>query len=380
MGPNIRKVFTPTFKAKVALEATKGVETTGQLASRFQVHPTQIGVWKKRLIDGAERIFSDKEKREKEKDHEFVDELYKQIGKQKIEIEWLKKRWGYLSNQISLTPRTIADKHLNKLEKNISIYRQCELLGISKSSAYYNLVPISPEDLDLMKRIDKIHTDFPTHGTRTMAAQLTLDVKYLVGRKRTGRLMESIGIEAIFPKPKLSLNTKLHPVFPYLLKDIPILKSNQVWSADITYIRMKYGFLYLVVFMDWYARYILSWKLSDSLRTDFCLEAADKALQINIPDIVNFDQGVQFTDEEMIALWESQNTKISMDHKGRCFDNIFTERFWRSLKYEEVYLRDYQTMQEANQSIGEYIEKYNTRRLHQSLGYKTPVQIYRQIN
>ena len=283
-----------------------------------------------------------------------------------------------MSNQANLTPHIIADKYLNKLEKDISLTRQCELLNISKSSAYYQPVPESPEDLILMKFIDKNHTDFPTYGARTMASQLTLDVKYPVGRKRTKNLMEKMGIEAIYPKPRLSLNTKLHPVFQYLLKDVLIVKPNHVWSSDITYIRMKYGFLYLVVFMDWYSRYILSWKLSDSLKTDFCLEAANNALKINIPDIVNVDQGVQFTDEEMIAIWQSQNVKISMDHKGRCFDNIFTERFWRTLKYEEVYLRDYQTVQEANKSIGEYIEKYNTRRLHQSLGYITPANIYYQ--
>lgn len=283
-----------------------------------------------------------------------------------------------MSNQIALTPHMIAESHLDKLEKNVPIYRQCELLGISKSAAYYDPIPVSPEDLILMRFIDKNHTDFPTYGTRTMSAQLTLDVKYPVGRKKTGRLMEEMGIEAIYPKPKLSLNNKSHPAFPYLLKDLLIRKSNQVWSADITYIRMKFGFLYLVVFMDWYARYILSWQLSDSLKTDFCLDAANQALKINIPDIVNFDQGVQFTDEEMIAIWQNQETQISMDHKGRCFDNIFTERFWRTLKYEEVYLRDYQTVKEANESIGEYIEKYNTRRLHQSLGYKTPANIYYQ--
>ncbi len=281
-----------------------------------------------------------------------------------------------MSNQAFLTPHTIAETYLNKSERNISLVRQCELLGISKSSAYYNSVPVSVEDLDLVKRIDKIHTDFPSYGARTMAKQVTIDVKYPVGRKRTGTLMEKMGIEAIYPKPRLSLNTKPHPVFPYLLKDIAIVKPNHVWSADITYIRMKYGFLYLVVFMDWFARYILSWKLSDSLRSDFCLEAAEKALTINIPGIVNFDQGVQFTDEEMIAMWDRQITKISMDHKGRCFDNIFTERFWRTLKYEEVYLRDYQTQQEATESIGAYMVKYNTRRLHQSLNYKTPAQIY----
>jgi len=281
-----------------------------------------------------------------------------------------------LSKQVALTPHQIAETHLNKLSRQIPIYRQCELLGISKSSNYYDPVPVSPESLDLMRRIDRIHTDLPSYGARTMAAALTGEVGYRVGRKRTRSLMEIMGIEAIYPKPRLSFNGKPHIVFPYLLKGMNIMRVNQVWSSDITYIRMKYGFLYLVVFMDWYARYILSWKLSDSLKTDFCLEAAEAALKINIPSIINVDQGVQFTDEEMITIWQNQKVQISMDHKGRCFDNIFTERFWRTLKYEEVYLRDYQSWQEANQSIGEYIEKYNTRRLHQSLGYKTPAHIY----
>jgi len=285
-----------------------------------------------------------------------------------------------LSNQVHLTPNNISETYLDKSESEIPIYRQCELLGISKSAAYYNPVPVSPKDLNLMRWIDKNHTEFPSYGARTMAHQLTLDVKYPVGRKRTGRLMEEMGIEAVYPKPRLSFNNKPHLVFPYLLKDVAILKPNHVWSADITYIRMKYGFLYLVVFMDWYARYILSWCLSESLKTDFCLTAANQALKINVPGIVNFDQGVQFTDNDMIAIWEQEETQISMDHKGRCFDNIFTERFWRTLKYEEVYLKDYQTVREANQSIGEYIEKYNTRRLHQSLGYKTPAQVYYKTN
>lgn len=281
-----------------------------------------------------------------------------------------------MSNQARLTPHAIADTYFDKSEGELPIYRQCELLGISKSAAYYNPIPPSSQDLDIMRRIDKIHTDFPTYGTRTMAAQVTIDVGYPVGRKRTRTLMEQMGIEAIYPKPRLSLNNKPHKIFPYLLKGVKIVKPNHVWSADITYIRIKYGFLYLVVFMDWYARYILSWQLSDSLKTDFCLTAAESALKTAAPGIANFDQGVQFTDEKMISIWESKQTKISMDHKGRCFDNIFTERFWRTLKYEEVYLRDYQSWQEANQSIGAYMVKYNTRRLHQSLGYKTPAQIY----
>lgn len=281
-----------------------------------------------------------------------------------------------MSKTQGLTPHNIASSYLDNEESEIGISDQCRLLGISRASAYYQPVPVSEEDLDLMSRIDEIHTRFPTYGTRPMSHQLTEDVKYLVGRKRTGRLMKTMGIEAIYPKSRLSFNGHPHQVFPYLLKDVSIVRPNHVWSADITYIRTRFGFLYMVVFLDWYARYVLSWQLSDSLKADFCLEAADMALKINVPDIVNFDQGVQFTDEQMISKWNNNHTKISMDHKGRCFDNIFTERFWRTLKYDEVYLKEYTTYHEARESIGGYIGRYNNQRLHQSLHYKTPATIY----
>lgn len=276
----------------------------------------------------------------------------------------------------NLTPNQIAISYLDKLESDLTLKRQCELLGISRSSAYYEPVPISPSNIDLMAQIDKIHTDSPTYGARVMSKILTNQTGYTVGRKRAGSLMENMGIEAVYPKPRLSFNGKPHRVFPYLLKDVLIIKPNHVWSADITYIKLNGSFLYLVVFIDWFTRYILSWRLSDCLKTDFCLEAANAALTINIPGIVNFDQGVQFTDQQMIAIWNQEETKISMDHKGRCFDNIFVERFWRTLKYEEVYLKDYTSPYEARESIAKYIDKYNFQRPHSSLGYKTPAEIY----
>lgn len=281
-----------------------------------------------------------------------------------------------MSKEKRLTPHDITTYLDNQKKRELSLKDQCDLLGISRSSAYYQPVPVLQEDISLMNRIDKIHTDFPFYGARKIAPALTSEVGFTVGRKRAGTLMERMGIEALYPKPRLSQNNKPHPVFPYLLKGVTIEKPNQVWSADITYIKMRKGFLYLVVFMDWYSRYILSWELSDNLRSEFCLKAADKALKINVPGIINFDQGKQFTDLEMIDLWQNYKTQISMDHRGRCFDNIFTERFWRSLKYEEVYLKDYTCFQEARESIGAYIEKYDNVRLHQALSYKTPKEVY----
>lgn len=275
-----------------------------------------------------------------------------------------------------LTPHIIARDFIDPTLVNLSLTEQAKLLGIGRSSLYYQPVPVDPQTLDLMHRIDKIHTDWPTYGARTIAAQLRRETGLVIGRKRTGSLMEEMAIEAIYQKPNLSSNNKEHPVFPYLLKGVQIIKPNHVWGTDITYIRLHGGFVYLVAFLDWYSRYIVSWKLSTTLATDFVLEAAREALTIGIPEIMNSDQGVQFTDHDYISLWNQEKTKISMDHKGRCFDNIFTERFWRTLKYDEVYLKDYQTVKEAEQNIKDFIYRYNNIRLHESLGYKTPAEVY----
>lgn len=270
----------------------------------------------------------------------------------------------------------IATQFIDPTYRQLSLTEQTKLLGISRGSLYYQPVPVDPQTLYLMHRIDKIHTDWPTYGARTMAAQLRRDTGLIIGRKRTGSLMEEMAIEAIYQKPNLSLNTKEHPVFPYLLKNVRSSRPNHVWGTDITYIRLHGGFVYLVAFLDWYSRYVVSWKLSTTLTTDFVLKAAEEALCIGIPEIMNSDQGVQFTDTDYIGLWDKERTKISMDHKGRCFDNIFTERFWRTLKYDEVYLKDYQSVWEAEDNIRDYIYRYNNIRLHESLGYKTPAELY----
>ncbi len=274
------------------------------------------------------------------------------------------------------TPNMIATQFIDPSYGTLSLTEQTNLLGISRGSLYYEPVLIDPETLDLMHRIDKIHTDWPTYGTMTIAAQLRKETDLAIGRKRVRTLLEEMGIAAIYQKPNLSKNMTAHPVFPYLLKGVKIIKPNHVWGTDITYIRLHGGFVYLVAFLDWYSRYIVSWKLSTTLEQAFVLAAAQEALRIAIPEIINGDQGVQFTSHEYIGLWNPERTKISMDHKGRCFDNIFTERFWRTLKYDEVYLKDYQTVREAESNIGDFIYRYNNIRLHASLGYKTPAEVY----
>ena len=259
---------------------------------------------------------------------------------------------------------------------NISISRQCELLALNRSSLYYKKKEkISSYDLHLMRLIDEQYTKTPFYGSRRMTAYLKR-LGYSVNRKRVQRLMRIMGIHAIYPKPRLSKKAKQNQIYPYLLKGLKIKGSNQVWASDITYIRMKKGWLYLIAIMDWYSRYVLSWELSTTLEVDFCINALNKALTVGKPKIFNSDQGVQYTSEKFIQILRENDIEISMDSRGRVFDNIFTERLWRSLKYEEVYIKDYSDVREAKEGIESYFKFYNNERPHQSLGYKTPYEVY----
>ena len=227
-----------------------------------------------------------------------------------------------------------------------------------------------------MNRIDKLYTDYPFYGSRVMAKNLELELGFPINRKRIQRLMGDMGLEGVCPKPNFSKNEKPHPVYPYLLKGLKIDRPNQVWGTDITYIRLAQGFLYLVAILDWYSRYVVAWKLSNTLDASFCVEAAQEALTLGTPDISNSDQGVQFTCEDWLNIWLTNEVQISMDGRGRCMDNIMTERLWRSLKYEEVYLKQYSSVFEAREGISRYLNFYNHRRLHSSLNYQTPETVY----
>ena len=257
----------------------------------------------------------------------------------------------------------------------ISIRRQCELLGVSRASWYYEPAGESEENLRLMRKIDEQYTRAPFYGSRRMAAWLRAQ-GYDANRKRVARLMQLMGIEAVYPKPNLSQAAAGHKIYPYLLRGVEIARVNQVWSTDITYIRMARGFVYLVAVMDWYSRFVLSWVLSLTMELDFCVEALKRALRRGRPEIFNSDQGSQFTSDEFTGELEARHIAISMDGRGRCLDNIFIERLWRSLKYEEVYLKDYALVSEAQEGIGRYLRFYNYERLHSSLDYRTPASIY----
>ena len=249
--------------------------------------------------------------------------------------------------------------------------RQCELLGVNRSGLYYQPVGESEENLMLMRLIDEQYTRHPFYGSRRMAVWLC-DQGHEVNRKRVSRLMAVMGIEALYPKPRLSQPGEGHKIYPYLLKGVEVTRVNQVWSTDITYIRMAEGFLYRVAVVDWFSRFVLSWALSVTMELDFCVEALKRALGRGRPEIFNSDQGPQFSSEKFTGELETRGITISMDGRGRCFDNIFIERLWRSLKYEEIYLRDYALVQEARAGIGKWFRFYNHPRPHQSLGYRTP--------
>jgi len=261
-------------------------------------------------------------------------------------------------------------------DPDVSVRRQCEILALNRSSLYYESVGIDPEELELMRRIDELHLKHPFFGSRRISQELRTQ-GMVVNRKRVQRLMRIMDLEGVAPKPNTSRPAPEHPVFPYLLRNLTVSRPNQVWAADITYIPLARGFAYLVAIMDWYSRRVLAWRLSNSLDTAFCVEALEDALaRFGQPEIFNTDQGSQFTAEAFTQVLRARGIRISMDGKGRCLDNVFVERLWRSLKYEEVYLNDYDNLVEARSGIGSYFAFYNNRRPHQALGYQTPAGFF----
>lgn len=250
------------------------------------------------------------------------------------------------------------------------------MLDLNRSSLYYQAKGLADRDLVVMKLIDRQYLATPFYGARKIALELKKQAGLTVNRKRVRRLMQLMGIRAIYRRPRTSTPATGHKVYPYLLRELEITRPNQVWAADITYIPMSRGFLYLVAIIDWYSRYVISWRLSNTLDADFCVAALEEALSKGTPEIFNTDQGSQFTSEAFTALLKEHNVGISMDGKGSYNDNLFIERLWRTVKYEEVYLKAYQDGREARISLCKYFRFYNTNRIHQSLGYLTPVEVY----
>ena len=259
--------------------------------------------------------------------------------------------------------------------EKIGIKRQCELLGLSRSGFYYRAAGESEYNLQLMRLLDEYYTRYPFYGVRRLTEWLRGE-GHEVNHKRVKRLMREMGLYVIYPKPRLSKWGEGYKKYPYLLRELSIEYPDHVWCADITYIRLKEGYVYLMAVMDWYSRYGVSWETSITPDVEFCLEALDRALGKGCPEIFNTDQGSQFTSNAFTGKLDEAGIRISMDGRGRVFDNIFIERLWRSVKYEEVYIKEYKTVREAEGSLRKYFEFHNNERLHQSLEYRTPAKVY----
>ncbi len=257
----------------------------------------------------------------------------------------------------------------------LSVRRQCTLLVVARSGLYYKAKGMSDKNQQIMRLIDEQYMKMPYYGVERMTAWLHKE-GVLIGHNKVRRLMRTMGLVAIYPKRRLSIPDKENVIYPYLLRGVTISRPNQVWATDITYIRLSGGFVYLVAIMDWFSRYVLSWRLSPTMDTEFCVSALEEALVKRRPEIFNSDQGSQFTSREFTNVLKLANVRISMDGRGRVFDNIFVERLWRSVKYEEVYIKDYKNVRTARKELTSYFRLYNTERLHQSLDYQTPLEVY----
>lgn len=263
--------------------------------------------------------------------------------------------------------------------RDLSVARQCRLLGLPRASYYYQPQPESAENLRLMRIIDETYLLYPFFGSRLMTLWLGRE-GHCVNRKRVQRLMRLMGLEVIYAKPNLSRPHPEHLVYPYLLRNLAVVSPNQLWASDITYIPIEGGFAYLYAIIDWFSRYVLAWELSNTLDAGFCVAAAERALAMyGPPEISNTDQGCQFTATEFTDVWLARGVKISMDGKGRCLDNVFVERLWRTVKYNEVYLRSYVSVLDAHGHLGRFFELYNERRPHSSLDGATPGEVYRGV-
>lgn len=366
-----RKQPIAKFKAKVALEAAKGLKTSGQLSSEFKVSSSQISTWKKQLLDNITQLF------ERNKQQTAVDEdaltapLYQEIGRLKVERDGLKKT--------RMQPILAKRAWVDRMHASLTISRQCELLALPRSSFYYPPAQAKKEDLEFMKLIDQLYTKYPFFGSRRITSHLKVQ-GHNVNRKRVQRYMNIMGVQGVAPGPNTSVPHPEHKIYPYLLRNVPIERVNQVWSTDITYIPMPVGFMYLVAIIDGYSRYVLSWELSNTLDADFCITALHRALEGSsgqfTPEMFNSDQGCQFTSLPFTEVLLSKGIQISMDGRGRALDNIFIERLWRTVKYENIYLNDYRSVTALSRGLAEYFRFYNEYRLHQSLADQTPATVY----
>ncbi len=365
-----RRQHSPAVKAQIGLEALKNIEPVHAIAARHGVHPTQVSQWKKEVAERLPELFTRQPDAAAEAAKACERELFEEIGRLKMELEWLKKKLA--SSSVEERRQMIEPAH-----PSLSVTRQCALLELPRSSYYHRPEPEPAENLRLMRVIDETYLAYPFFGSRQMECWLRRQ-GHRVNRKRVQRLMRLMGLEAIYQKPNLSRANAAHRVYPYLLRHLAVTRPNQVWATDITYVPIQGGYAYLCAVLDWHTRCVLAWELSNTLDTAFCVRAVQRAIiQHGPPETFNTDQGCQFTSAEFTQPLLAAGIKLSMDGKGRCLDNVFVERLWRTVKYEEVYLKAYVSLVNAHAQLDTYFRFYNERRPHSSLADATPGETHR---
>ncbi len=378
MSRRPRRNHSAEFKSKVALAAVRGDRTLSELASQFDVHPNQITQWKTQLLDRAAQLFgAGTGQAEKPVDMKV---LHAKIGELAADRPTPRRRPRCVGERFfrgrAHEGGIAGRKAMIDRDHKLPLARQAKAVGISRGSIYYRPRPVGEAGLGLMRRIDELHLEYPFAGSRMMRGLLRQE-GLSSGRRHIATLMRRMGIEALYRKPNTSRRRPGHTVYPYLLRGLEVSRPNQVWAMDITYIPMARGFVYLAAVMDWHSRKVLAWRVSVTMDTDFCVEALEESLgRHGAPEIFNTDQGSQFTSDAFTGLLKANGIQISMDGKGSWKDNVFVERLWKSVKYEEVYLRAYESVPEARTGLGRYFEFYNAGRPHSSLGGMTPDQFF----
>ena len=373
-----RRNLSAKFKSELVIELLKGEKDLNTIATENNIQPNLLRNWKKEFLDKASVVFNDtREDNLKEKlalERKEKAEYAKKAGQLTMQVDWLKKN---LKKHLDLTTRVNLVQNLLKT-KELPVKTGATLLDINRTSVYYKGMPISQEELDCKSIIDRLHTDNPAWGARQLSAQLKKR-GHQVGRRKTRRYMNEMGIDPIYPKMNLSKRMRQAKVCPYLLRNAVIDRPNQAWSIDITYIPIKRGFLYLTAVIDWYSRCIVGWEVDDTLDTRMVITALKKAFIVAKPVILNSDQGCQFTSNEYMNFLKENQIRQSMDGKSRWADNIMIERWFRSFKYEEAYLTQYNNIREARKAIGKYVHTYNFERCHSALNNQTPASCYYPI-
>ena len=373
-----RRNFSAKFKSELVIELFKGEKDLNTIATENNIQPNLLRNWKKEFLDKASVVFDDtREDNLKEKlalERKEKAEYAKKVGQLTMQVDWLKKN---LKKHLDLTTRVNLVQNLLKT-KELPVKTGAALLDINRTSVYYKGTPISQEELDRKSIIDRLHTDNSAWGARQLSAQLKKR-GYQVGRRKTRRYMSEMGIDPIYPKMNLSKRMQQAKVCPYLLRNAVIDRPNQAWSIDITYIPIKRGFLYLTAVIDWYSRCIVGWEVDDTLDTRMVITALKKAFMVAKPVILNSDQGCQFTSNEYMNFLKENQICQCMDGKSRWADNIMIERWFRSFKYEEAYLTQYNNIREARKAIGKYVHIYNFERCHSALNNQTPASCYYPI-